>query len=244
MWLYISFLIQFTLTIIVRSEPDSLFDNDASEGMDWDFSDVDLAATTSLFSSEDGDGFISPGISGSTPANEQSLDWFANAGSPCISDVHDFQSIGKLRAARRDGVCHSGPSKTGERKTGEDPSNGSSNSKPIEIPNSFTAPTGEPYNMFYPSENQDECPPSVYGPRKTPMCDSGFGDDFMKYSVLGFVALEIIEGCLPCTCIKLCRDFSSDLVWRAHRCNQGAHYLAVPIRGWSGAASRIFCPMG
>lgn len=210
MWLFISFLIQFSLTNIVRSDAESLFDNDASEGIDWDFSDVDSVATASLFSSDGGDDFISPMIPESVPTDDQSLDWFANARSPCVSGVDDFQAIGKLRAARRDGVCRSESSRTGERTTGEDSSDRSSNSK-IEIPNSFTAPT-EPKNMFYPSENQDECPSSVYGARKTPMCDSGFGNDFMKYSVLGFVALEMIEGCLPCTCIEPCQALSSDAV--------------------------------
>ena len=204
MWLFMPFLIQFSLTIIVRSDTESLFENDSSEGMNWDFSDGDSVASASLFSSDGGDDFISPVISESVPADEQSLDWFANVGSPCVSDVDDFQAIGKLRAARRDGVCRSGSSKTGERMTGEDPSNSK-----IEIPNSFTGPT-EPKNMFYPSENQDECPSSVYGTRKTPMCDSGFGNDFIRYSVFGFVALEIIEGCLPCTCIEPCQALSSD----------------------------------
>ena len=242
MWLYNFFLIQLTLTIFVWSDTDSLFDNDASKEMSWDFFDVDSAPSTSLFSGGRGDEFISAVIPiplscykvdsnfltkandfdmepppGSVPANEQILDWFANAGSPCVSDVDDFQSMGKLRAARRDGACRSGYPKTGERKTNEDPSDGSSNSKPVEIPDAFTAPSGEPNNMFYPSENQDECPSSVYGARKTPMCDSGNGYDFLRYSVLGFIALDIIEGCLPCTCTEPCRHLSSDAGRRAHR---------------------------
>lgn len=199
MWLYVSFIVQFTLIIIVRSDTDSLYDNDPSTGINWNFPDVDSAASASLFSSDGGDDFISPMIPDSGSTNEQSLDWFANARSPCVSGVEDFQSIGKLRAARRDNDCPSGYSKARERQTGEDPFERSPNSNPVEIPDSFLAPTGEPNSMFYPSENQDECPSSVYGNRKTPMCDSGYGDDFMRYSVLGFVALDIIEGCLPCT---------------------------------------------
>lgn len=214
MWLYIPFLIQIFLTITVRSDADFLFDNDASKEMDWGFSDVDSDATASLFSSEGGDDNLSPVITESVATDGQSLDWLANVGPPCVSDADAFQSIGKLRAARRDNVCRSGSSQTGERRTGEDPSDTPSDSK-LEIPNFFTAPT-EPNSMFYPSENQDECPSSVYGARKTPICDSGYGEDFMKYSVLGFVALELIEGCLPCTCHEPCRPLSSDSGRRAH----------------------------
>lgn len=229
MRLYITFLIQFTLTIIVRSDTGSLF-----EGTNSDFSNLDSATSASMFSSDGGDGFSPPVVPdlmpsyeansniltnangfdmgetpGSVPASEQSLDSVANAGAPCVSGIDDLQTIGKFRAARRDGTCSA---KTGERETGEGPSDGSSNLKPIDIPNAFPALTGEPNNMFYPSENQDECPSSLYGTRKTPMCDSGFGDDFMKYSVLGFVALDIIEGCLPCTYIEPCRYYLLTLV--------------------------------
>ena len=242
MWLYIPFFIQFFLTITVWSDGDFLLDNDASKGMDWGFSDADPETTASLFSSEGGDDELSPVISDSVPTDEHSLDWLANVGSPCVSDADDFHSIGKLRAARRDDVCRSGSSTTGERKTGEDPSDTPWDPK-IEIPNFFTAPT-EPNSMFYPSENQDECPSSVYGARKTPMCDSGYGDDFMKYSVLGFVALEMIEGCLPCTCHEPCRPLSSDYGRAAHLSKQGVPFLAVPIQGWCGAANRILYHMG
>lgn len=242
MWLYVIFFIQLSLTMVVRSDTDSWLDNDASTGLDWDFSDVDSEATASLFSSDSGDDFISSMTPESVSTNEQSLDWFANAGSPCVSGLDDFQLIGKSRAARRDGACRSNSPKTGERKTDEDHSDRPLDSKPIEIPDTFTAP--DPNGMFYPSENQDECPSSLYGARKTPMCDSGYGDDFMRYSVLGFVALEMIQGCLPCKSIKLCRPLSSDPSPRAHRCKQGAQFLAVPTRGWPGAVSPILCPTG
>lgn len=243
MWLCIPFLLQFFLTITVRSDADFLFDNDDSKRMDWGFSDVNPEATASLFSSDGGDDDLSSVMSEAVPTDEQSLDWLANVGSPCVSDADDFKWTGKLRAARRDGVCRSESSKTGERKPGEEPLDTPSDSK-IEIPNFFTAPT-EPDRMFYPSENQDECPSSVYGARKTPMCDSGYGNDFMKYSVLGFVALDMIEGCLPCTCIEFyLPPLSSDYGRAANPGKQGVHFWAVPIQGWCGAVSRILYPMG
>lgn len=243
MWLYTPFLLQFFLTITVRVDADFLFDDEASQGMDWSFSDVNSGATDSLFSSDGGDDYLSPVISESVPTDDQSLDWLANVGSPCVSDAVDFQTIGKFRAARRDGICRSRSSNTGQRKTGEDPLGAPSDSK-IEIPNFFTAPT-ESNKLFYPSENQDECPSTVYGARTTPMCDSGYGNDFMKYSVLGFVALEMIEGCLPCTCAEpLPTLYLLMTVEELTRANQGVHFLAVLIQGWSGAASRTLYPTG
>lgn len=220
-------VICFTLTITVYSDTDFADDDEGHQGTSWEFSDLDLDASAFMSSDDGGNGFepaVIPDymyrndansdflinesdfdmgeIPESILANKPSLDWLASSGGPCLSDIGEFQSTGKFRATRRDGACFTQPPKTGEREKNGDPSDASSNSRPVEIPSIFTAPGGKPDDSFYPSENEDQCPPSIYGTRKTPMCDSGFGVDFMKYSVLGFVPLEMIEGCLPCTCIE------------------------------------------
>lgn len=223
-----TFLICFTFIIAVYSDTDFVDDDEGHKRTGWEFSDLDLDAFAFMPSDDGGNGFRSAVIPdsmlsndansdflinasdfdmGETPesilANKQSLDWLASTGGPpCMSDIGEFQSIGKFRAARRDGACFTEPPKTGEREKNGDPSDASSHPGPVEIPNIFTAPGGRPDNSIYPSENDDQCPPSIYGTRKTPMCDSGFGSDFMRYSVLGFVPLEMIEGCLPCTCVE------------------------------------------
>ena len=227
----LTFLIQLVITIIVYSGTDSLFDYKGPEETNWSLSNLDLAASasTSFDDGDDGGGHINSavlpdssygndaisGVSSNAndvtmrdpletmSAGEQGVEWL-NAGDPCVSDMNIFQSYGKPRRMRRGETCRTGSPKAGEREGGETPSDGSSNSGPLEIPNAFTAPGGVSHGLFYPSENEDECPPSLYGPRKTPMCDSGLGEDFIRYSVLGFVALEMIEECLPCTYLKSC----------------------------------------
>lgn len=219
----LAFLVQLTLTIIVNSDTDSLFSDEDNRQTSADFSNpdsVDSVAPASILSGDDADGFDSAVISGSLYANQENLnslnansvvtgespeslstnnqswDWL-NSGAPCQSDIDDTQAVGKLRVIRRDDVCRTGSSTAGDRERAKN-SDGSSNSEPLKIPDAFTVPGGKSHGLIYPSENEDECRPSLYGPRKTPMCDSGFGDDFMRYSVLGFVALDMIEGCLPC----------------------------------------------
>jgi hypothetical protein len=244
---YLTILIPFLL-ILVRSDTTSLFDDENSS---WDISALD-SAPSALTSSDAGDepnmGGLPDSISSSEPnwnflpngnnldtgeppqsiaANDQSLEWVATAGVSCGSiDDQGFQPRGLPRSRRRDGSCSAGV----KPKT-EDPSE-RPNSMPIEIPNTFTNRGGDPLGFFYPSENDNECPPSLYGNRKTPMCDSGFGEDFMRYSVLGFIALDMIKECLPCT-----DAVSSDSGQRAHWWEQGAPSSAAPIPGWPGAVN-------
>lgn len=218
MRLYFVILIQFLL-IFVRSDTASTFDNEDSM---WSLSDLDSSPSTFL-SDDAGDQLNMDSISSNEPnwdfsshandfdmgqlpasisATDPSQDLFANAGGSCMSEENnqDFQSIGKPRPRLR---LRNGPACRVKPKA-EDPLDRPT-SKPIEIPNTFTNPGGDPLGFFYPSENDDECPPSLYGNRKTPMCDSGFGDDFMRYSVLGFTALDMIEECLPCIYIHSIR---------------------------------------
>jgi hypothetical protein len=221
MHLHLIFLIQFALILVVHSYIDSLFVDEAYEAPDWVLSNFDLAGSTSVLSEGEFDSGVNPHSSFSSDpasnllidgediapddnldfvfADEQNLDWVASDGGPCVSNLNDFQSIGKLRARQQDSACPWEAPGTTVRDQAEDPSKDSSNENPDQDPTTRTNRGGEPLMTFYPSENEDQCPPSRYGNRKTPMCDSGYAEDFMKYSVLGFSPLEMIEGCLPCT---------------------------------------------
>ncbi len=221
MHLHLVLLIQVALILVVHSYIDSQFADDAYEAPDWGFSNFDLADSTSISSGGEFDSGVNPhSIFSSDPAsallidaediapednldfafaNEQNLDWVASVGGPCVSNINDVQSIGKLRARQQDGACPWENRGTTVTDQAEDPSRDSSNEDPDENPTTRTNRGGEPLMTLYPTENEDQCPPSQYGSRKTPMCDSGYATDFMKYSILGFSPLEIIEGCLPCT---------------------------------------------